>query len=126
MTFVEYGQQGIVSTKCDVYSYGIMLMEVFTRVKPTDNDNFGGENSNLRCWVNDSLDQDSLADIVDANLLKANEEHLNEKLLDCISSLMEVALICTKESYRERSTMKDVTTALENIRAQLLQYQRRT
>ncbi|PHT82998.1 hypothetical protein T459_11441 [Capsicum annuum] len=31
----EYGQDGLVSTKCDVYSYGIMLLKTFTRRKPS-------------------------------------------------------------------------------------------
>lgn len=113
----------MVSTKCDVYTYGIMLMEVFTRVTP-DNDTFGrdgGENLSLRSWVNDSLQQYSLADIVDANLLRANEEHFNEKM-ECVSSIMEVALICTRESYRERNTMKDVTVSLENVTSGLGYY----
>ena len=33
---VEYGQDGIVSTSCDVYSFGILMMERFTRRKPSD------------------------------------------------------------------------------------------
>ncbi|KAM3379787.1 hypothetical protein P3S68_012201 [Capsicum galapagoense] len=32
----EHGSEGLVSTKCDVYSYGIVLMETFTRTKPND------------------------------------------------------------------------------------------
>ncbi|KAL1548079.1 non-specific serine/threonine protein kinase [Salvia divinorum] len=31
----EYGFGGLVSTRCDVYRYGVMLMETFTRKKPT-------------------------------------------------------------------------------------------
>ncbi|KAL8499033.1 hypothetical protein ACS0TY_022118 [Phlomoides rotata] len=37
----EYGLEGIVSTRCDVYSYGVMVMETFTRKRPSDM--FGGD-----------------------------------------------------------------------------------
>ncbi|KAM3393903.1 hypothetical protein P3S68_002904 [Capsicum galapagoense] len=43
----QYGRDGLVSTKCDVYSYGIMLLETFTRRKPNE---FEGDLS-LKQWV---------------------------------------------------------------------------
>ncbi|KAL8482279.1 hypothetical protein ACS0TY_028441 [Phlomoides rotata] len=49
----EYGSEGKVSTKGDVYSYGIMLLEMFTRKKPTDN-MFDGE-TRLTEWVSEAL-----------------------------------------------------------------------
>ncbi|KAL8508543.1 hypothetical protein ACS0TY_018968 [Phlomoides rotata] len=46
----EYGLEGLVSTRCDVYSYGVMLMESFTRKRPND-DMFGGDLSLTSWWV---------------------------------------------------------------------------
>ncbi|XP_019261214.1 PREDICTED: probable LRR receptor-like serine/threonine-protein kinase At3g47570 [Nicotiana attenuata] len=45
----DYGQDGIVSTSCDVYSFGILMMETFTRMQPSD-ERFTGDLS-LRRWV---------------------------------------------------------------------------
>ncbi|XP_027171446.1 probable LRR receptor-like serine/threonine-protein kinase At3g47570 [Coffea eugenioides] len=114
----EYGLEGQVSTKCDVYSFGIMIMEVFTRKSP--NDKMFGENLSLKSWVSDSM-PDGLVRVVDANLLRPNHEYFDEKL-DCIPSIMKVALNCTRESPRERSNMHDVLADLKKVKLQLLPY----
>ncbi|KAK9178309.1 hypothetical protein WN943_027499 [Citrus x changshan-huyou] len=72
----EYGIEGEVSTKSDVYSYGIMLMETFTKKKPTD-EIFVGELS-LKRWVNDLLPT-SLVEVVDKTLLSGEEKHFASK-----------------------------------------------
>ncbi|KAK0578780.1 hypothetical protein LWI29_016104 [Acer saccharum] len=50
---VEYGSQGIVSVTGDVYSFGILMMETFTRKKPTDN--MFEEGTSLKLWVKEAL-----------------------------------------------------------------------
>ncbi|XP_059283051.1 probable LRR receptor-like serine/threonine-protein kinase At3g47570 isoform X2 [Lycium ferocissimum] len=110
----EYGLDGLVSTKCDVYSYGIMLMETFTRRKPND-EMFEGDLS-LKQWVSNSLPE-AVMDVIDANLVTPNDSYLK---LDCVASIMKVALDCCVESPARRTNMKDVVGMLQKIRIQLL------
>ncbi|KAL7193779.1 hypothetical protein ACSBR2_025412 [Camellia fascicularis] len=63
----EYGSEGRVSTNGDIYSYGVMLLETFTRKKPTD-EMFSAE-INLRQWVSASL-PNKIMEIVDGGLLR--------------------------------------------------------
>ncbi|CAL8151600.1 unnamed protein product [Prunus armeniaca] len=70
----EYGTEGIVSTRGDVYSFGIVVMEIFTRRKPT-NEMFD-EEMNLKQWIaNSLLLTDAMIDeVVEANLLGIGTE----------------------------------------------------
>ncbi|XP_044507266.1 receptor kinase-like protein Xa21 [Mangifera indica] len=72
----EYGREGKVSRKGDVYSYGIMLMETFTKKKPT-NEMFTEEMS-LRRWVGESLCS-TVTQVVDTNLFIRDDEHFSSK-----------------------------------------------
>ncbi|GKU94286.1 hypothetical protein SLEP1_g7805 [Rubroshorea leprosula] len=111
----EYGSLGMVSTKGDVYSYGILVMETFTRRKPTDK-MFIGEMS-LKAWVNESLSH-SITEVVDGNLME-EDEHFIAKA-NCVSSVLEIALNCCAEAPKVRRNMMDVVAMLKRIKNQYL------
>ncbi|KAH6819890.1 hypothetical protein C2S53_018496 [Perilla frutescens var. hirtella] len=109
----EYGLEGLVSTKCDVYSYGVMLMETFTRKKPSD-DMFAGDLS-LKRWVESLLPQSPLQ-VIDANLLMNLDEKKLEKNVQCTSLVLELTLKCFAESPRDRINMIEVVAELKKIK----------
>ncbi|XP_044476887.1 putative receptor-like protein kinase At3g47110 [Mangifera indica] len=112
----EYGSMGIVSTRGDVYSFGILLMETFTRKKPTD-EMFAGEMS-LKSLVEESL-PGAVTEVVDANLLR--EETGFVAKVNCLLSIMNLALNCSKDFPEQRINMKDALAKLKKIRLQFQQ-----
>ncbi|KAL7212824.1 hypothetical protein ACSBR2_015502 [Camellia fascicularis] len=112
----EYGSEGIVSPKGDVYSYGIMLMETFTMKKPTD-EMFAGQLS-LKNWVNESLPC-AVSKVIQADILGKDDEHYNVKE-HCIKSIMQLAISCCADSPGERVDIKDVLSTLEKIKVEFL------
>lgn len=111
-SFTEYGREGKVSRKGDVYSYGIMLMETFTKKKPTD-EVFAGETS-LKSWVRDSI-HSKIRDVADTDLLRKDDEHFGAKE-QCLSSILSLAIECKRESPEKRINIKEAITRLLKIR----------
>ncbi|XP_009783784.1 probable LRR receptor-like serine/threonine-protein kinase At3g47570 [Nicotiana sylvestris] len=112
----EYGQDGIVSTSCDVYSFGILMMETFTRMRPSD-DIFTGELS-IRSWVSDSF-PGGIHKVVDANLVHPGDEQTDAKM-QCLLSIMELALRCTVTIPDARISMEEALSTLTKIRLQFV------
>lgn len=117
----EYGSTCKVSKMGDVYSFGILLLETFTGKKPTDVDD--GESS-LREWVRAALPT-SLLDVIDANLLKDDSvsrqqlEHSNSTH-HCLSSVIELGLLCSSYAPNERIQMIYVVPRLQKIKGEYL------
>ncbi|CAK9163427.1 unnamed protein product, partial [Ilex paraguariensis] len=116
-TAPEYGREGIISTKGDVYSYGIMLMEMFRRKKPTE-EMFAGELS-LKSWVDKAL-HGSIIEVVDTNLMRDEYEHYSAKEHG-VSSLLRLAMDCSSDLPDNRINMKDALVRLQKIKVQFLE-----
>eukprot|EP01018_Ginkgo_biloba_P038005 Gb_12050 [translate_table: standard] len=109
----EYGQGGMVSAKGDVYSYGILLLEMLTRRRPTDEMFSGG--LNLQKWVNMAFPE-RMVEVVDECLFTNVSDEEQHKIYECVREMMGVGLACTKEMPQQRPQMGDVVRALESIR----------
>ncbi|KAH9722882.1 protein kinase domain-containing protein [Citrus sinensis] len=92
-------------------SYGVLLMETFTRKKPTD-EMFTGEMS-LKHWIKESLPH-GLTEVVDANLVR--EVQASYAKMDCLLRIMHLALGCCMDSPEQRMWMTDVVVKLQKIK----------
>ncbi|WVZ86332.1 hypothetical protein U9M48_033130 [Paspalum notatum var. saurae] len=119
----EYAFMGKASRKSDVFSFGIMLLEVFTGRRPTD-PMFVGE-MNLRQWVSEALPA-RLTDVVDDSQLQGHlkcDEMTSSGCSDTcdneivlIMSVLELGLACSCHLAAQRMEMNDVVTKLKSIR----------
>ncbi|GMP36383.1 hypothetical protein CsSME_00008527 [Camellia sinensis var. sinensis] len=101
----EYGSEGRVSTNGDIYSYGVMLLETFTRKKPTD-EMFSAE-INLRQWVSASL-PNKIMEIMDGGLLQMQNGSDMVTSQSILLAILELGLECTSNIPVERSDIKKV------------------
>ncbi|XP_017984322.1 PREDICTED: probable LRR receptor-like serine/threonine-protein kinase At3g47570 [Theobroma cacao] len=117
----EYGSEGFVSTNGDVYSLGILLMETFTRKKPT-NDMFEGKMS-LKSWVQKLLPS-TIIQVIDPNLLSTGNRE-DYAIEECALSVLQLALECSAELPEERVDMKEVVANLKKIKIKFLRMSNR-
>ena len=131
----EYGMGNEVSIYGDVYSYGILLLEMFTGKRPTDN--IFKDNLNLHDFVIGALPE-QVSNIVDPIILwesedmatRTNDTHIQNrvgspKILECLILIFGIGVSYSMESPRERLNISDVVAQLHLIRDKLLRTRRR-
>ena len=133
------------SREGDVYSYGIVILEMFTGRRPTDE--MFKDDFDLHNFVKMALPQ-RLVEIVDSSLLPKeattvrreegrnyiksirgteieaeegninfeNPNNISPHLLKCLVSILEIGLACSEESPNERMSMEDVHSKLQRIK----------
>ncbi|RWR91221.1 putative LRR receptor-like serine/threonine-protein kinase [Cinnamomum micranthum f. kanehirae] len=106
------------STYGDVYSYGILLLEMLTGKRPSD-DMFKN-NLNLHQFAKMALPE-RVMEIIDRQLLSHENEVIRQSEIhnklrsimhETLVSLVKIGVSCSNDSPRERMEMKDVVIEL--------------
>lgn len=106
----EYGYTMKITEKSDVYSYGVMLLEVLTGKQPIDPSFRDG--MHIVDWVKETLQHDRDAvEALDPRLHGRPDSQIQEML-----QALGTALLCVNSNPEERPTMKDVAALLKEIK----------
>ncbi|KAE8688392.1 Kinase superfamily protein isoform 2 [Hibiscus syriacus] len=101
----EYALLGQLTKKADVYSFGVLLLEIISG-RSSSKAVFGVELMLLLEWTWKLKQEDGLLDIVDQEMNEYPEEE--------VMRFIKVALFCTQEAAHRRPTMKQVVQMLSN------------
>ncbi|XP_047324590.1 probable LRR receptor-like serine/threonine-protein kinase At3g47570 [Impatiens glandulifera] len=131
----EYGVGGVCSTKGDAYSFGILVLEMLTATKPTEELFQEGltrnkfelacEEGNLhnivdpRLWIEAEQNgsSSSSSTIISTNI-SSNNWHA--RYVECMVMLMRIGLSCAANSPKDRCNMREALTKLKTIRVTFL------
>jgi serine/threonine protein kinase len=112
----EYGQGGQVSTQGDVYSYGVLLLEILTGKRPTDETFQDG--LSLHNFVKSAF-PDKIGMILDPIIVQEIMAGANQTILamqSCIIPLIKLGLSCSMESPKDRLPAEHISSEVHAIK----------
>ncbi|MCO5571251.1 hypothetical protein L7F22_024988 [Adiantum nelumboides] len=96
---------------CDVYSYGVVLLELLTGKAPWQSST--EEGMELVRWVQSVVREEWTSEVFDKQLMKY--QHIEEEMVQ----LLQLGLACVVPSPEQRPSMLQVVSTIDNVRPSL-------
>ncbi|KAL5183009.1 PTI1-like tyrosine-protein kinase [Glycine soja] len=106
----EYAMWGKVSESCDVYSFGILLLELVTGRKPIEKLT-GGLKRTITEWAEPLITNGRFKDLVDPKLRGNFDENQ-------VKQTVNVAALCVQSEPEKRPNMKQVVNLLKGYESE--------
>lgn len=104
-----------VGVEAEVYSYGVLLMEILTKLRPTDHTSFDGATSLVK-HVEMAYPY-RLLEILDAIMLQGSTSHSTQETMDMvIIPVVRIGLACCRTAASQRIRMDEVVKELNDIK----------
>ena len=112
----------------DVYSFGILILEMFSGKRPTESSIITDNDNNLHDYVKKALPR-TVMDVVDPRIILNQEEHginanpsYNKAVMEvCLELIFEVGILCSEVTPGKRIDISVAIKQLHVARDKLLQ-----
>ncbi|PWA97071.1 protein kinase-like domain-containing protein [Artemisia annua] len=109
----EYGLGGKMTSNGDVYSFGILVLEVMSGKKPTDNKFRDGHSLHKFAYM--AL-PDHVIDVIDGDAIVLQSTQANaKKLEECLVATIKIGVLCSVDSPQQRLQIEFVVNELQRI-----------